>query len=882
MTESVICSVVSNVLSSVISSAINSLGSLVVDNTSILPEIRQKVDLTGSKLKLIQSWLKDVENKPRRSCLEASSVHQIELLAYRAQDAIEKLVWLQRQQNPAKGISKILPSFQNCEYILTLHEIGAELDEINNQICQISETRTTLSTLIPEEVSSMVGQSGTQWSQDSRIPIRSDENDEMVVGFDSQTAKIIDKLIDHEQEQLRVVSIVGMGGIGKSTLARKIFNDSVIKEYFPINIWIPISREYNVGNIHKKILKGATQINIEDIEKMTDGEVREMLIESLKERRYLIVIDDIWATKSWHEISHGNSVFPDMNNGSRILQTTRKLDVARYTSNDKTYIHEVEFLDNVRSCELLNKIAFSSFETVSERTRKQLKSLGTRLAQKCEGLPLALIVLGGYLSKKPDYKIWSRMARVIDWNDLAGDQISRILALSYDDLPLDLKPTFLYITSFPEGHIIKVSELIKLWIAEGFIPLDQKHTMEERARIFVDQLQERCLVQVVKRSRAHGRITRIRIHDVLRDWGIERARKEGFFNVIKGFDHTNVSYRVAFHGYCVDDLANSMSYLRTLLGFDLPEKEISFSGLKSPRVFRFNPSSVIINDKLPQCIKHMIFLRCICLRNCGNISLPSSIGQLHNLQTLDCRESTINSLPDSLWKISTLRHVHLKDVSCNWNGPRKGSSKNIRSLYLYDGPKKSIDKFLSFKYKGLNGIAEAVEEMKCIVALGLISSAGSLPRNILSKISRLPSLEALDLREEVSQLNQNTSGLSRIPPDYKFPQTLTKIKLGCYNLVDDPMPSLEKLPNLVVLELCNVIRLNSMHCSDTGFPVLQYLTLINFLGEELNAHDGAMLYLCHLKLDGCVKLRRIPRKLREDNNLQRELINGTPNSILAA
>jgi NB-ARC domain len=753
--ELVILSVVSNIISNVISNVSSSGISSYINKPnklSSLLEICEKGSILRSNLSMIDGWLKDVElNKPRRN-LDEVCVREIELVAYDARDAIDQLSWLLKKLNAAEHFTS--PSIsKSCEYILPLPDLGRKIDSINNSIGRIHEMKKNLTDLILEEGSGMVGQSDTQRSENCKEIIPTNEAEE-VVGFDNQVEEIKAKLIDKQHEQLGILSIVGIGGIGKSTLAMKIFNDSKVEEYFPMRIWIGISEQYYNVQIKSN---NNDQIRSEDADQNMTGErIIAMLIEYLKGGRCLIVIDGIWAAKLWKAITDLKSILSNINNGSRIIQTTRKLDVARFPSElgIETDVYEVKLLDENKSWELLEKKAFQSNAMTSETTRNKLEKLRKKLTKKCNGLPLALIALGDYISSKLADVTWSIKTRDINWGELAKDgiNISQSLTLSYNDLPPHLKPLFLYMTSFPAGEFIKVSELIKLWIAEEFIQPN-----EEKARDFVEKLQERCLFKEVKRSKARGWITRIMIHRVLCDWGKEIAKKEKFFSVIKHPYHENAaegSYRVALHGYCVDDLPDPMSNLRSLLGFRLPAKEITSRSLNSPRVVTFNPEGFI--NKLPQGVKQMIFLRYICLRKFNNINLPP-IEQLYSLQTLDCRESTINSLSDSLWKISHLRHVYLKDVCCNWNGPRKGSCKNLRSLYIYDrSPKKSkrFDRFVSFMYTGLNGIADAVEEMAGIVALRLISHAGSLPQNILNKISPLKYLEVLELREEALRMGE--------------------------------------------------------------------------------------------------------------------------------
>jgi Leucine-rich repeat (LRR) protein len=854
-------SVIASAASSVLSSTINSLATLAWNEITSLREVPAKVQSIETKLRAIQSYLKDVENKPPTSHLTENWLREIRGVTYRAQEVIERILWLQRRR--ARGSTGAFSRYSHIpEHLRSLHEIGEEIDRINSSIPEISDMINNLSAVNLGETSIIADQLEDQQFQDPRKTIHDNDENE-VVGFDEEIKEIIKELLDPTYKPLKAISLVGMGGIGKTTLAKKVSSHSDVKQHFDIVASIIVSKQYNALNLQKEILKATVQIEKEVLEKMDQEGVRKRLDDSLKEKRYLIVIDDLWTIKSWEEINPHNTTFPNMNNGSRIMLTTRNLDVAK-CPNFRYCIHKLKLLDDENSWELLKRKAFPSYVMIRDPIRNELESLHSQLVRKCKGLPLALIVLGGYLSKHLDYQTWSRMAEAIDWNE-AGNQIniSAILALSYHDLPNYLKPTFLYITAFPEDYIIESSDLIRLWIAEGFIQPSPKYQVEIMAQMYLDQLDERCLIGVVERCRVRGWISRLMMHDVLRDWGMQRAKKEGFFDVINDNVHcatsdSHISYRVALHGYCDKEIATLMPRLRIMLGFKLPERNVELQGLNSLRVVSFIQSKGLINNFLKN-IKYMIFLQHICLQECGSIYFPSSIGDLSNLQTLDCRGSSIMSLSSSLWEISTLRHVYLDNICCFWNGPKKGSGKNLQTIVIDDF---SDDGLLSWMYIGMDAVVAAVKEMKQIVQLILNSWLYPLPWNLLSKISELRYLEVLELRQRIK-------GLTSIPVSNAFPPNMLKLVLRCDELVEDPMPVLEKLPKLVELDLSFGKLVKSMHCSANGFPRLKYLTLFDFPDlEGWGVGVGAMPSLCELSIRNCINLKKFPQNLMEHNHLK--------------
>lgn len=276
--------------------------------------------------------------------------------------------------------------------------------------------------------------------------------------------------------------------------------------------------------------KENNQLTIEALEKMDEEEISELLRKELAHRRFLVVLDDVWRCNSYSEINRIISLFPDVNNGSRIMLTTRDLSVAKHVSK-RNSIHQMKLLDAGQSWELLEKKAFQQNQNFSPSDRSQLTPIGKKLAVKCNGLPLALVVLGGYLSRNLDYNIWLRLVDNLDWEARKDDEpVWDILARSYNDLPNHhLKSCFLYLASFPEDHIIRVNKLSKLWIAEGFVPERHNRTMEDTTREYANELAQRCMLQVVDRSKVDGSIKSVVLHDILRDWGIKEASREGFF-----------------------------------------------------------------------------------------------------------------------------------------------------------------------------------------------------------------------------------------------------------------------------------------------------------------------------------------------------------------
>ncbi|KAL3813626.1 hypothetical protein ACJIZ3_014894 [Penstemon smallii] len=326
-----------------------------------------------------------------------------------------------------------------------------------------------------------------------------------------------------EDSRLKVLPIVGMGGIGKTTLAKALLDDPFVVGRFDIRAWVTISQQYRIKDVVENLLK---DINVRstntNIEVDLDGNVG--LHKILFKRKYLIVLDDVWETKAWDELQ---KLFPDNDDGSRIMVTTRQSEVATYAA--KSY-HEMKLLNDVMSWDLLRQELFAQ-----ENCPSDLVEIGKEIAKKCHGLPLAISVIGGLLSKeKMTREYWEHVAAniksVLTEKD---DQCLEILSLSYNYLPHHLKPCFLYMAAFPEDDEIRVSILLKLWVAEGFLKPNSIN-MEKVAEKNLKDLIERNLV-LVDQLKWNGKPKTCKIHDLVRDLCIKEARKEKFLYVLNNY-----------------------------------------------------------------------------------------------------------------------------------------------------------------------------------------------------------------------------------------------------------------------------------------------------------------------------------------------------------
>ncbi|KAL5547843.1 hypothetical protein UlMin_003074 [Ulmus minor] len=290
------------------------------------------------------------------------------------------------------------------------------------------------------------------------------EKDEFV-GLETESAALLRKLVEGSYAR-SVISLVGQGGIGKTTLAKKVYDDKIVKGHFELHAWVTVSQSYDLKKLLRN-LKRQICTSESGMEK-TDEEVEQQiqdLRDSLGANSYVVVFDDVWQEEFWGVV---NFALPNNDMGSRILITTHNDIVANSSLSD---LVRLETWSPESAWELFCKKAFQS--EFQGRCPQHLEHLSRKIVNKCQGLPLVIATIAGLLSTKENVELECR--RVLNaLNSKSGmnsqfESISQILSLSYYDLPYPLNYCFLYFGLFPEDYSISDERLYRLWITEGFI-----------------------------------------------------------------------------------------------------------------------------------------------------------------------------------------------------------------------------------------------------------------------------------------------------------------------------------------------------------------------------------------------------------------------------
>ncbi|KAJ3679625.1 hypothetical protein LUZ60_017636 [Juncus effusus] len=854
---------------SIVATALARLNCLAEDGTPKDPlfsrDMPKKLDSIKNDLSLIQCSLKDAESKSSEGDETAKMwLKEVRNVSYLIEDLADNM-----KQVEAGGKRKSEGSFlkkfvDKPGEMLALREITTLANDIMSKLKELSESGKRYDS---EPLSE---------KQDEERSIRDSHHFEdqiNIVGFDHHLKHIKNLLIDHEKKDRSVISLVGMGGLGKTTLAKNVYDNLEVRENFQVFGWIVVSQGYTTVNLLKNVLKellglneksynSTTEITIEQLEKMQEKELIETIRDLLQKKKYFVVLDGIWNVEAWGKIQQ---VFPNTENGSRILLTTRSFDVVKPT-DPFSHTIELQFLNEEDSWELLKNKIFQTIPSDKSIIHK-LEPIGQTLAKKCQGLPLSLVMLSGLLSKDINQSSWSKIAERMDSESLScGNRCLDILAQNYNQLPNShVKSCFLYISSFPDNSLISTSKLFKLWIAEGFIPQSSKLTFEQTAEEYLNVLIESRLVQVAVRTGTASRVKKVRIHEVLRGWCIEEALKNNFFDIIKNSSETTPTVYESNHAFIYNKsfdnaLFECLQNPRAIVGSGLIIEELkqqNYGQLNLLRVFDLESSHFNNWSKLEDAILKMRHLRFLGLSHANIFGDASFTRNLFQLQTFDVRGPFLTNLFPELWNIQTLRNVYLSGNIVPTVTPNVTTSLHKLHLELhtpstYDW--KPVQELLSKQQK----LAFLTIKVKAS-----FSPSGTIPVENFQSFKNHEYLHCLKLEGRLVP--------SKLPSTKDLPLNLTELILIKSHLKKDPMPMLERLPNLMLLRLeYGAYKGHTgMCCSSGGFPKLQYLKIdgsCNLKGWKVE--EGAMPLLAQLHIRVYDFMERLPEALSNMNHLK--------------
>ncbi|XP_031277190.1 putative disease resistance protein RGA3 [Pistacia vera] len=858
----------------------------------------------------------DEEVKKLRSNLEAIESVLLDAEERQVKEGNVKR-WLDQLKCTSYDIDKVLDEWNYDKLKQEIEGVPSKkIKEVNEKLDVIAKQKDMYDFKVSRSVEKSKRVQSTSFVDVSEICGRVDDK-----------SILVRKLYENSEQHLPIISIIGMGGIGKTTLAQFAYNDNEVINSFDHKMWVCVSEPFDEYRIAKAIieaLKGSTSDLVEF------QSLLQHVRESIVGKKFLLILDDVWNEdyKKWEPLYH---CLKNGLHGSKVLITTRKESVARMMGSID--IINVKELPEEECWLLFKRLAFFG---MSQEECQNFEEIGRQILSKCKGLPLAVKTIGSLLRFKKHREQWQNILDSELWKleELEKD-IFRPLLLSYNDLPSMIKQCFIYCAVFPKDYKIDKDYLIKLWMAHGYLKGYENKVMEIVGQEYFDYLASRSFFQEFKKD-GDNNIIGCKMHDLVHDFAQFLSKNECISIEVDGLKDpiTNSSYHeqvchlmVTIHRE--DSFPDSIFSLRRIRSFlynfegssyslapnILPKLFGELTCLKALTIGRKYGS--VIEDIPPKEIGRLIHLRYLNLKGLKMRKLPEELCGLYNLQTLDISDcKNLEELPQGIEKLINLRHLENYGVrSLRYMPIGIQRLTNLRSLrwFVVSGGGGTDNKACSLEgLKYLNLFGEL-----CIKKLGNVSNVDEARRSELKNQKNLLHLYMDFKKDEGERTNEDDEVLLEIlqPPlnleklqirNYRgntilpnWMMSLTKLKdlelMHCINCKH--LPPLEKLPSLEDLFIDKMSSLKRVSNEFLGiesdgtsssfifFPKLKYLTFecmdeweewdyeITRKGEEEDI--TIMPSLVSLQIHNCPKLKALPNHLVQNTTLKK-YIGGCP------
>ncbi|GLT33632.1 hypothetical protein SLA2020_082020 [Shorea laevis] len=709
-----------------------------------------------------------------------------------------------------------------------------------------------------------------------------------VLGRDSDKDAILQRLLEDggNLEQDFVIPIVGMGGLGKTTLARLIYNDEKLKGRFDLKAWVCVSDEFDVARITRAILERIIEARCD----LDFALLQEKLKAKLSGRKFFLVLDDVWNEKYglWDILKRP---FMSGASGSKIIVTTRNKKVGTMMrGNDGVY--NLELLED-DAC--LPLFAQHALQKENFDAHPNLQDIGEKLVKRCKRLPLALKTLGGVLRGKLCRDEWENILNSEIWSS-SEDQsgILPALRLSYNHLPSHLKRCFAYCALFPKDYEFDREKLVLLWMAGGLLQQQShgKRQMEEEiGHQYFQELLSRSLFQ-----QSSGVESRFVMHDLINDLAID-VTGEIYCNLERSMDDEKLKkarhlsftprwYEISKRFIVLDKL----KHLRTFL----PLSKLNYSlnpDLSNKILHDFLPTLNCLRvlslcsyriSKLPDSFENLKHIRYIDLSNTQIKCLSESVGSLFFLQTLLlCGCNQLTKLPTTIGNLIDLHHLDITDTPSLKEMPSGiGNLKNLVTL----------SKFMVGKASGMMRLSDLKNLSQLRGRLSILDLQNDLDVQDAreANLDKIHGLQELVLKWTIPDNNRDESVLEMQVLNWLKPHSnLKSLEISCYggksfpNWVCDPLlflnlssmelnnckrctllPSLGLLPVLKKLIIKGMEAIEAVgpkfygqHDSFRSLEELVFQDMLNWKEwTSPTGSEGEFPFLCRLVIENCPKL----------------------------
>ncbi|CAM0952825.1 unnamed protein product [Alopecurus aequalis] len=661
----------------------------------------------------------------------------------------------------------------------------------------------------------------------------------------SASLKKLEAWLDKDGEQkLKVVSVVGPGGVGKTMLVNELYHR--IAGQFECQAFVRTSRKPDVRSLLISMLS-----QVRPHQTPHTWKVHSLIADirtHLQDKRYLILIDDIWDTQTWDII---NRTLPDGNLCSGVLITTEIEDVAlKCCGYDSNYVYTMKPLGHDDSSKLFFNTAFGpKYDCPSE-----LSEVASSIIRKCAGLPLAMVIVANILLSqmgKPEQ--WDYVDKSLGYGlrtNLNSEGMKQVLNLAYNSLPDYLKPCLMYLSIYEEDYIIQKDDIVKQWIAEGFIRATEKKDKEEISSSYFDELISSRLIQPVNVN-DNDDVLSCSVHYMVLDFVKHKCIEENFVTAI---DHCQTTAgladkvrRLSLHfgnAEATPPTNMRLSQVRTLAYFGsfkcLPS--ILEFGLLQVLILHLWSDDESISFDLSR-ISKLFRLRYLHVTCNATLEVPQT--QMRGLQYLETLkiDARVSAVPSDIVHLPGLLHLSLPAETNLPNGI--GHLTSLWTLGYFDLSVNSIRNVQSLgELTNLQDLRLTFSTSRCCYPEGKIDNMGS----VLTKLSNLRSLtlepsSILDVEPSSMSISCDRLSIISSPPAFlrrfewlprictfsSLPkwighlEKLCILKIGICKLVSNDVDVLRGLPALTVLSLyVRTKPAKRIVFNKTGFSVLKY------------------------------------------------------------
>ncbi|CAL4985036.1 unnamed protein product [Urochloa decumbens] len=636
----------------VLRSAIGKLTTLLAENYQLAKDVERGIRFLKDELSSMDAVLQNLAKKDDDQMDPQAKDwrNKVRELSYDIEDCIDRFV-LNRSHGGSKAMRKVKVLSQDRRIAKEILELKSLLSEQGERASRYGIHHHQFLAVSPQPV-----------HLDPRAAALFQEVRDLV-GIDGPRKEII-QLLKVEEKQHMVVSIYGTAGQGKTTLAMEVYRK--ITQAFDCRAFVSISQTPDIKKLLGDIL---SQISNNQFDGQSQRWEMEQLIRTmsqyLTDKRYFILIDDIWSVSAWELVG---SALPLNDNGSRIITTTRSKAVAKSCATGiGEQMYEAKPLSDEDSQRLFFKRLFCSREDCPG----DLRNVSSAILKKCGGLPLAIISIASLLANRSQTKeVWVSTLKSISATvdkDSPIDKMNRILLFSYFDLPHHLKSCLLYLSVFPEDYLINCRQLILLWVAEALIPGQERESMEQLGRSYLNELINRSLVQPIKVGADGATVETCRVHDVILEFIASKAVEDNFVTIWNrnGFSENYSSNKIRRLSIQEDispraeEMAKTIKNAAHIRSINI----FGFNSVLGKHASDFLSSQVLrvlnIDGYIKECylghvksFGQMKYLR-IDTDHCKK--LPEDIEKLQHLETLDVSSyNRIRKLPASIIQLQRL------------------------------------------------------------------------------------------------------------------------------------------------------------------------------------------------------------------------------------